>query len=118
MKTFKFGKKTYAIDLNKAIEWITLTDDNKQVQSSVTEVWSQTENNENDLSLMSKEFSDVKSDSALSTIKYDIINNFINVILDIGYTPEGNIKTELDFTISESISFNTLIMMGIIFEVE
>lgn len=122
MKVFKVGETAYAINLNKLIEWISSNsdDDNKSVQSSVTEVWSQADEDNDSLSLMSKELTDVRQeDNSMASVKYDIIKEMLNVIYDINYSTDGTItKTERDFTISESLCFNTLLMQGIIYEID
>jgi hypothetical protein len=118
MKVFKVGDTAYAINMNKFIEWV--SEDNKSVQSSVTEVWSQTDEEDNSLSLMSKELTDVRGDnSSITSVKYDIVKDILNVILDINYSPDGaSVKNERDLTFSESLCFNTLLIQGIIYEID
>lgn len=122
MKVFKVGETAYAINLNKLIEWVTSNsdDENKSVQSSVTEVWSQADEEDETLSLMSKELTDVRSeDNSLASVKYDIMKEMLSVIYEINYSPDGtSTKTETDLTISESLCFNTLLMQGIIYEID
>lgn len=122
MKVFKVGDTAYAINMNKFIEWVSSNsgEDNKSVQSSVTEVWSQTDEEDNSLSLMSKELTDVRGDnSSITSVKYDIVKDILNVILDINYSPDGaSVKNERDLTFSESLCFNTLLIQGIIYEID
>lgn len=122
MKVFKVGDTAYAINVNKFIEWVSSNneEDNKSVQSSVTEVWSQTDEEDNSLSLMSKELTDVRGDnSSITSVKYDIVKEILNVILDINYSPDGaSVKNERDLTFSESLCFNTLLIQGIIYEID
>lgn len=122
MKVFKVGDTAYAINVNKFIEWVSSNneEDNKSVQSSVTEVWSQTDEEDNSLSLMSKELTDVRGDnSSITSIKYDIVKEILNVILDINYSTDGaSVKNERDLTFSESLCFNTLLIQGIIYEID
>lgn len=122
MKVFKIGDTAYAINMNKFIEWVSSNseEDNKSVQSSVTEVWSQTDEEDNSLSLMSKELTDVRGDnSSITSVKYDIVKDILNVILDINYSPDGaSVKNERDLTFSESLCFNTLLIQGIIYEID
>lgn len=122
MQVFKVGETAYAINLNKLMEWVTNNGDeeNKSVQSSVTEVWSQADEQDETLSLMSKELTDVRSeDNSLASVKYDIMKEMLSVIYEINYSPDGTTtKTERDLTISESLCFNTLLMQGIIYEID
>lgn len=122
MQVFKVGETAYAINLNKLMEWVTSNGDeeNKSVQSSVTEVWSQADEQDETLSLMSKELTDVRSeDNSLASVKYDIMKEMLSVIYEINYSPDGTTtKTERDLTISESLCFNTLLMQGIIYEID
>lgn len=122
MQVFKVGETAYAINLNKLMEWVTSNGDeeNKSVQSSVTEVWSQADEQDETLSLMSKELTDVRSeDNSLANVKYDIMKEMLSVIYEINYSPDGTTtKTERDLTISESLCFNTLLMQGIIYEID
>lgn len=122
MKLFKVGNTAYAINLNKLVEWISSSneDDNKSVQSSVTEVWSQADDEDDSLSLMSKELTDVRTDdSSLTGVKYDMVKEILNVVYDINYSADGTVKkTDRDLTISESLCFNTLLMQGIIYEID
>lgn len=122
MKVFKVGDTAYAINVNKFIEWVSSNneEDNKSVQSSVTEVWSQTDEEDNSLSLISKELTDVRGDnSSITSVKYDIVKDILNVILDINYSPNGaSVKNERDLTFSESLCFNTLLIQGIIYEID
>lgn len=122
MKVFKIGNTAYAINLNKLIDWVSASndDDNKAVQSSVTEIWQQIGEEDDTLSLTSKELTDVRGDnSSMSSVRYDIVKEILSVILDISYSPDGTVvKTERDFTLSESLCFNTLILQGIIYEID
>lgn len=122
MKLFKVGHTAYAINLNKLVEWISSSneDDNKSVQSSVTEVWSQADDEDDSLSLMSKELTDVRTDdSSLTGVKYDMVKEILGVVYDINYSVDGTVKkTDRDLTISESLCFNTLLMQGIIYEID
>lgn len=122
MKVLKIGNTAYAINLNKLIDWVSASndDDNKAVQSSVTEIWQQIGEEDDTLSLTSKELTDVRGDnSSMSSVRYDIVKEILSVILDISYSPDGTVvKTERDFTLSESLCFNTLILQGIIYEID
>lgn len=121
MKVFKVGDTAYAINLNKLVEWVSSNDDdNKSVQSSVTEVWSQADEEDERLSLMSKELTDVRQeDNSLTSVKYDIVKEMLGVIYDINYSTDGTaIRTDRELTISESLCFNTLLMQGIIYEID
>lgn len=121
MKVFKVGDTAYAINLNKLIEWVSSNDDdNKSVQSSVTEVWSQADEEDERLSLMSKELTDVRQeDNSLTSVRYDIVKEMLGIIYEINYSTDGTaIRTDRELTISESLCFNTLLMQGIIYEID
>lgn len=127
MEKFKFNDKTYAFDLDRLMEWIgsPVEGNSDQLQTTVTEVWAKPdeeidENGEinNDLDLVTREMTDVKSDSSLSNAKFEMMRNLLDVILNINYTPDGNLKTQETLTLSETLCLNTLIKEQIIYEIE
>lgn len=127
MEAITFNNKTYAIDLNKLMEWINSPVDgnDNQLQTTVTEVWAKPDgvvNEDGDyineeLDLVSKELTDVKSDNSLVSAKFDIMKDVFGVVLGINYRPDGSIKTFNDFTLSEALCLNTLIENNIIYEI-
>lgn len=128
METLTFNNTSYAINLEKLMEWVNspVDGDNNQLQSTVTEVWAKpdgeyvTNNGEinDELDLITKEMTDVKSDNSMLTTKFDLIKDILNVILEINYNPDGSLKLTDGLTLSEVLCLNTLIKEGIIYEID
>lgn len=128
METLTFNNTSYAINLEKLMEWVNspVNGDNNQLQSTVTEVWAKpdgeyvTNNGEinDELDLITKEMTDVKSDNSMLTTKFDLIKDILNVILEINYNPDGSLKLTDGLTLSEVLCLNTLIKEGIIYEID
>lgn len=128
METLTFNNTSYAINLEKLMEWVNspVDGDNNQLQSTVTEVWAKpdgdyvTNNGEinDELDLITKEMTDVKSDNSMLTTKFELIKDILNVILEINYNPDGSLKLTDGLTLSEVLCLNTLIKEGIIYEID
>ena len=128
METLTFNNTSYAINLEKLMEWVNspVDGDNNQLQSTVTEVWAKpdgdyvTNNGEinDELDLITKEMTDVKSDNSMLTAKFELIKDILNVILEINYNPDGSLKLTDSLTLSEVLCLNTLIKEGIIYEID
>lgn len=128
METLTFNNTSYAINLEKLMEWVNspVNGDNNQLQSTVTEVWAKpdgeyvTNNGEinDELDLITKEMTDVKSDNSMLTTKFELIKDILNVILEINYNPDGSLKLTDGLTLSEVLCLNTLIKEGIIYEID
>lgn len=128
METLTFNNTSYAINLEKLMEWVNspVDGDNNQLQSTVTEVWAKpdgeyaTNNGEinDELDLITKEMTDVKSDNSMLTTKFELIKDILNVILEINYNPDGSLKLTDALTLSEVVCLNTLIKEGIIYEID
>ena len=128
METLTFNNTSYAINLEKLMEWVNspVDGDNNQLQSTVTEVWAKpdgeyvTNNGEinDELDLITKEMTDVKSDNSMLTAKFELIKDILNVILEINYNPDGSLKLTDGLTLSEVLCLNTLIKEGIIYEID
>lgn len=128
METLTFNNTSYAINLEKLMEWVNspVDGDNNQLQSTVTEVWAKTDgeyatNNgeiNDELDLITKEMTDVKSDNSMLTTKFELIKDILNVILEINYNPDGSLKLTDALTLSEVVCLNTLIKEGIIYEID
>lgn len=128
METLTFNNTSYAINLEKLMEWVNspVNGDNNQLQSTVTEVWAKpdgeyvTNNGEinDELDLITKEMTDVKSDNSMLTTKFDLIKDILNVILEINYNPDGSLKLTDGLTLSEVLCLNALIKEGIIYEID
>lgn len=127
MEAITFNGKTYVIDLNRLMEWINapVNGNDNQLQTTVTEVWAKPDGGVNEdgdyineeLDLVSKELTDIKSDNSFASVKFDIMKDVMNVVLGINYRPDGSIKTLNDFTLSEVLCLNTLIENNIIYEI-
>lgn len=128
METLTFNNISYAINLEKLMEWVNspVDGDNNQLQSTVTEVWAKPEGEyvnddgeiNDELDLITKEMTDVKSDNSMLTAKFELIKDILNVILEINYNPDGSLKLTDSLTLSEVLCLNTLIKEGIIYEID
>lgn len=128
METLTFNNISYAINLEKLMEWVNspVDGDSNQLQSTVTEVWAKPEgvyvNDDgeinDELDLITKEMTDVKSDNSMSTAKFELIKAILYVILEINYNPDGSLKLTDSLTLSEVLCLNTLIKEGIIYEID
>ena len=128
METLTFNNISYAINLEKLMEWVNspVDGDSNQLQSTVTEVWAKPEGEyvndvgeiNDELDLITKEMTDVKSDNSMLTTKFELIKDILNVILEINYNPDGSLKLTDGLTLSEVLCLNTLIKEGIIYEID
>lgn len=128
MEALTFNNISYAINLEKLMEWVNspVDGDNNQLQSTVTEVWAKPEGEyvnddgeiNDELDLITKEMTDVKSDNSMLTAKFELIKDILNVILEINYNPDGSLKLTDSLTLSEVLCLNTLIKEGIIYEID
>lgn len=128
METLTFNNIPYAINLEKLMEWVNspVDGDSNQLQSTVTEVWAKPDGEHvnddgeinDELDLITKEMTDVKSDNSMMTAKFELIKDILNVILEINYNPDGSLKLTDSFTLSEVLCLNTLIKEGIIYEID
>ena len=118
MRTLRINNVCYAININRLIEWMDETDNGtKAVQTSVTEVWAKPTDEDEKLSLVSKELTDVNSDGQIATSRHDVIMSIFDVVTGIGYQPDGTLKSLDDMTIGEKLCFNTLILNEVIYEI-
>lgn len=128
METLTFNNISYAINLEKLMEWVNspVDGDSNKLQSTVTEVWAKPEGEyvnddgeiNDELDLITKEMTDVKSDNSMLTAKFELIKDILNVILEINYNPDGSLKLTDSLTLSEVLCLNTLIKEGIIYEID
>ena len=128
METLTFNNISYAINLEKLMEWVNspVDGDSNQLQSTVTEVWAKPEGEyvnddggiNDELDLITKEMTDVKSDNSMLTAKFELIKDILNVILEINYNPDGSLKLTDSLTLSEVLCLNTLIKEVIIYEID
>ena len=128
MEILRFNDKSYTINLDKLMEWISssVNGNDNQLQTTVTEVWAKPDTeiiNEDgeindDLDLVSKEMTDVKSDNTAITAKFEIMKDILGVVLDINYNPDGSLKLEDSFTLSEVLCLHTLVNTGLIYEID
>ncbi len=109
---------SYAINLNKLMNLVSSSDDDaKPVQSSMTEIWAQSEDSEEGLSLISRESTDIKNDNQPSSDRYEIIRSIFDKLINADYNPDGTIKTIDNLTIGEKLCFNTLLINDIIYKI-
>ena len=109
---------SYAINLNKLMNLVSSSDDDaKPVQSSMTEIWAQSEDSEEGLSLISRESPDIKNDNQPSSDRYEIIRSIFDKLINADYNPDGTIKTIDNLTIGEKLCFNTLLINDIIYKI-
>lgn len=122
MKTIKFNNKSYAIDLDKLMKWISspVEGNDNQLQTTVTEVWArpEDENYGDDLDLITKEMTDIKSDSSDVSTKFEIMKDILSIVMGINYNPDGSLKSTDKLTLSEALCLNTLITYEIIYEID
>ena len=128
METLTFNNISYAINLEKLMEWVNspVDGDSNQLQSTVTEVWAKPDGEHvnddgeinDELDLVTKEMTDVKSDNSMMTAKFELIKDILNVVLEINYNPDGSLKLTDSLTLSEVLCLNTLIKEGIIYEID
>ena len=128
METLTFNNISYAINLEKLMELVNspVDGDSNQLQSTVTEGWAKPEGEyvnddgeiNDELDLITKEMTDVKSDNSMLTAKFELIKDILNVILEINYNPDGSLKLTDSLTLSEVLCLNTLIKEGIIYEID
>lgn len=115
--------KYYAVDVNKIFEFI---DGVGCTVQNIHQVYgiSSAEKEKNDaLQLITKEISESKEDvnEIISTNRYNLIITFLNLILMPISDANGDIVVTRDFSnmhIGQKLSFNTLLEMGVIYEIE
>lgn len=123
MLTFGNSKTKYYFDLDALMKWITTTPSNeKNVTTLITQTYPiDTEDvDTSSLNLATKEITETKSklNDTMNNIRYDIVRNFVNSLLD---TPNIDAEVEGDLewlTFPQKLSFNTLLNIGIIKELK
>lgn len=115
--------KYYAVDVNKIFEFIGGVGSTVQNIHQVYEISSDEKEKNDALQLITKEISESKEDAndIISTNRYNLIMTFLNLILMPISDGNGEIVVTRDFFlmhIGQKLSFNTLLEMGIIYEIE
>lgn len=119
----EFDGKVYAIDFDKLIEVVMKSSDGLKNKSK-TETWGYLpeEDGVSDFRVLEKEISESTTDSleALSTIRYDLIKNLLNLIVSPVVDENGNLirlNDSDDMLFGQRLAFNTLVNEGIIIEI-
>ena len=109
-----FGKK-YAFDLNKVKEFCLVSDKEKGGEVEIVEVYEPLDGG--NLTTSNRTVRELKSQGnpQNDTINYDLVKMFITTILTAETKTEQGID-ELDF--ATKLAFNTLLGMGIIYEIK
>lgn len=114
----EIGGKYYAMDIDKIIEFVTANCDS--VDQEINQKYGLVDGQ---FQLTTKEVKETKEgdNSTAMTCRYNIITNTLALIL----TPTTDVGDEImnlgdltSLTIGQRIAFNTLIGMGIIYEIE
>ena len=106
------GKKiSYILDIENLTKFIFDSDVKRDMDSEITEVYVVDEET-NEMVLTSKQFREFKGgdNTSKSTIRYDMVKMFIDMISDIDMDGANSF--------GESLIFNTMINEGLIKEVE
>ena len=115
---FETNGKYYAVDIDKVIEFINC--DNGSVVQGINQTYGLTD--ENDMQLLQKEVTETKDsvNSALSSYRYNIVTNMMSLVLSPIEFNEGivGITDMSGFSVGQKIAFNTLLGMGIIYEID
>lgn len=122
----EIGGKYYAMDIDKIVEFITTNCGSvtQEINQKYGLVGSGNEaDDQGKFQLVTKEVKETKEgdNSTAMTCRYNIITNTLALIL----TPTTDVGDEImnlgdltGFTIGQRIAFNTLVGMGIIYEIE
>lgn len=106
------GKKiSYILDVENIIKFIFDSDVKRDMDTEITEVYVVDEET-NEMTLTTKQFREFKGgdNTSKSTIRYDMVKMFIDMISDIDMDGANSF--------GESLIFNTMINEGLIKEVE
>ena len=106
------GKKiSYVLDMDNVMKFIFDLNSQRDMDSEITEVYMVDEET-NELSLTTKQLRELKGgdNTSKSTIRYDMIKMFIDIISDLDMSGANSF--------GESLIFNTMINEGLIKEVE
>lgn len=114
--------KYYAVDVEKMIEFISENNDSVQTISQNYGIPLSEDAATANIKLISKEVSETKSTVSenLSNIRFNLITTLLNMILVPISDGNGNLiltDTLEGMHIGQAISFNTLLVMGIIYEI-
>lgn len=115
--------KYYGIDVEKIMEFVSEDSDSTQTISQNYGIPITEDAAQSSIKLISKEVSETKDNISenLSNIRYTLVTTLLNLILVPISDGNGNLiltETLKNMHVGQAISFNTLIEMGIIYEIE
>lgn len=116
--------KFYAFDLDKIMEFINKSQDVTQTINQTYGIPLPQDGSKisGDFQLVNKEVSEIKTNGSetLSTIRYNLMLNFLNLVLLPITDGDGIvlINTISSMHLGQRLAFNTLYEMGIIYEIE
>lgn len=101
---------SYAINLNKILEFYSNTESNKSKESEIVDTYEI--DSTNTARLIGKQIREAKSNQPAQneTIKYDLIKMFLTVLLD-------NDNRTIDVDLGTNLAFNTLLENDFIYEI-
>lgn len=132
---FQIDGEAYALDLNKISEFVFSSHNDKNSETSISEVYAKTDEEIDDnskLKLISKEISEnrLNGNNGIDTIKYDLVRQLLEIVMNIGETvPKNNgmfVEQTIDaqkngsfenLSVGEMIAFNTFINEGFLINV-
>lgn len=112
-------KHDYYIDMDKFMEFV-MNYNVKNSDTSISQVWSIDENNENgELSMISKDVAENKSNysDTLYNIRYDFARQLLNTLTNVIPDENGLYKNIMSFeemNFAQTLCFNSLISQNII----
>lgn len=121
--------EVYALDLNKMINFVFEPNNNKNIESSQTLLYTTDEGADSQMKLVSKQLTENKSNDnseRIDTIRYDLTRQLLDVLMGIGVktNPFGDVVEQDsanssldDMTVGEVIAFNTFLNEGFLINV-
>lgn len=123
--------EVYALDLNKMINFVFEPNNNKNIESSQTLLYTTDENADSQMKLVSKQLTENKSNDVserIDTIRYDLTRQLLDIVMGIGVktNPFGDVVEQEsianssldDMTVGEVIAFNTFLNEGFLINVK
>lgn len=115
----------YSFDFVKIMDFVLKSKDDKNVETQISQRYQVDENKE--LVLLEKDLNETKiqGNQNAETMRYDLVRQFIGVILNIGMTtsPMGELVSDnsvvklTDLTIGETIAFNSCLHAGFLINI-
>jgi len=108
----------YRLDIEKIISYCSSSEE-KITQSDISELFQPKGNNGFDMVQRQVNTSTIKNGQlkTLDTYKYDMVKGLIHVLFGMGFNANGMVE-QRDFTVGESIVWNTLIIYEFLIEVD